>query len=180
MATAITEGCGNHITTMEEFSPEPEYPPIVSTSSKKDATFPRYISIPLGVSESESLSQPDKIDSPKIQLEVEDISSESQLHFGGELSQPLDQGSTPVLNDIKKGLEEEDQKLVDWVFSMYVPTCKRIIECCQEQPVNLLQLRQYLKLLSNSITFFCNEHQEIQKQRESVSHMSPSKSFSGK
>ena len=168
MATSLTE---NHIPN-EEFSPEPEYPVIISTSNDNlESTLPRYIT--LDVTFTESLSQPDLIDHV-----------ENDSHTGAndiptvDLSQPihLDNGEDVFTSDDKSVRGEEAGKLVDWVFNMYVPTCKSLLECCQSSSVDMKRLHQYLKLLSNSVTFFCNEHQQMRLLKESVS---PSKSFTG-
>ena len=168
MATSLAE---NHIPN-EEFSPEPDHPIIVSNSNDNlESTLPRYIT--LDVTFTESLSQPDIIDCVEIDLQKEanDIATV-------DLSQPihLDTEEDVFTGDDRSVRGEEAGKLVDWVFSMYVPTCKSLLECCQSSSVDMKRLHQYLKLLSNSITFFCNEHQQMRLLKESVS---PSKSFTG-
>ena len=122
----------------------------------------------------QSLSQPDILDHS-------DPQKDRSYPVGTDLSmsQPvrLDTMDDVFTTDNRSTREEEEVKLVDWVFNMYVPTCKSLLECCRSpSAVDLKKLHQYLKLLSNAITFFCNEHQQIQLQKESVS---PSKSFTG-
>ncbi len=166
MATSLTEERTSHM-IMDEISPEPEYLPIKSNSTTNtESTLPRYISFEIGITD--SLSQPDTLDYNQPQ--------QKQLKMAAnDLSQPMYFEPEEQYTETKSGLEEEEVKLIDWVFNMYVPTCKQLLEYCQGHSVNLIKLQQYLKLLSNSITFFCNEHQQIQKQKE----MSFSKSFTG-
>ena len=170
MATALAEERSSHM-IMDEFSPEPEYPPIVSNSNNTntESTLPRYISFEIAMTE--SLSQPDTLDRTQPQqkdgkMVIADLSQPMYLDMPEELFTD---------NSCKSSLEEEEIKLVDWVFNMYIPTCKRLLECCHGNAVDQKTLQQFLKLLSNSITFFCNEHQQLQKQKE----ISSSKSFTG-
>jgi hypothetical protein len=64
---------------------------------------------------------------------------------------------------------EEEKRLIDWSTNVFVPTCISLLEQCSKGDMNKVQT--YLRLLSNSITFFCNEHQ-------SITSFSPSRSTS--
>lgn len=72
----------------------------------------------------------------------------------------------------EKQESEEDKKLVDWVMNVFVPACKNLLEQCSEEPVITSKVQTYLRLLSNTITFFCNERQSPV--------VSPSRSVTGK
>lgn len=65
----------------------------------------------------------------------------------------------------------EDTKLVDWVTNVFIPACKNLLDQCSEYPVVITKVQTYLRLLNNTIMFFCNEHQSPV--------VSPSRSMSG-
>ena len=68
---------------------------------------------------------------------------------------------------------QEDKKLVDWVTNVFIPACKNLLDQCSEEPVIITKVQTYLRLLNNTIMFFCNEHQHSPV-------VSPSRSMSGK
>lgn len=70
--------------------------------------------------------------------------------------------------------EEEKKKLQDWAKNVYVPACRSLLEHCSIDTVSTKQVQTYLRLLANTITFFCNEHQSQQEIRR----ISPSRSES--
>lgn len=74
-------------------------------------------------------------------------------------------------DDVFKHEIEEDKKLVDWVMNVFVPACKSLLEQCSSEPVITSKVQTYLRLLGNTITFFCNEHQSPA--------VSPSRSMAG-
>lgn len=73
----------------------------------------------------------------------------------------------------KTNEHKEDKKLVDWVTNVFVPACKNLLEQCSVEPVVITKVQTYLRLLNNTIMFFCNEHQQSPV-------VSPSRSMSGK
>ena len=76
-----------------------------------------------------------------------------------------------VNDDVFKTEEEEDyKKLVDWATSVFIPACKSLLDQCSAETVINSKVQTYLRLLSNTIVFFCNEHSGI---------VSPSRSTSG-
>ena len=70
--------------------------------------------------------------------------------------------------------EEEKRKLQDWAKNVYVPACRSLLEHCSIDMVSTKQVQTYLRLLANTITFFCNEHQSQQE----LWRVSPSRSES--
>lgn len=74
-----------------------------------------------------------------------------------------------------KNEEEIERKLVDWAVNVYVPACKSLLQHCAAKKVVPSKVQADLRNLANTVTYFCNEHQE----RSNFSHrgLSPSKSF---
>lgn len=133
-------------------------------------------------------------DFPTIMINIKDDDrSHSTLHLN-EISSPWRKGndgsifaspftSRRVLNstneteddvftevvDIRTEEEVEDKKLVDWATNVFIPACKSLLDqCCEEKVINS-KIQMYLRLLSNTIVFFCNEHANIASNSRSIS-----------
>ena len=74
-----------------------------------------------------------------------------------------------------KSEEEIERKLVDWAINVYVPSCKTLLQHCATKKVVPRNVQADLQHLSNTVTFFCNEHQE--RSGSNRRSLSPSKSI---
>ena len=58
---------------------------------------------------------------------------------------------------------EADMKLVDWAFNVFVPTCRTLLNHCNEERMSTGVIQSDLRNLSNNISFFCHEHQRMSR-----------------
>ena len=166
-----------------EWSPEPDCPPIISSclNTCSTNTLPRVITLepsPNGFSHIEESA------TPMLNLKEPPNDIISRRLNDVFLPSPLMRHKPDIIVDDdvfseknERRDDKENENLVDWAFNMYVPACKRLLESCNTNPVDFQQIQVYLRLLTNTITFFCNEHQQLQNQHSRG--LSPSKSFTG-
>ena len=68
-----------------------------------------------------------------------------------------------------------EKKLVDWALNVYVPACRTLLQRCGAKKVDAKKVLSDLRNLSNTVNFFCTEHQKLNEIRSTHS-MSPSHS----
>lgn len=68
-----------------------------------------------------------------------------------------------------------EKKLVDWALNVYVPACRTLLQRCAAKKVDAKKVLADLRNLSNTVNFFCTEHQK-QNEIRSTHGMSPSHS----
>ena len=154
----------------DESSPEPNFPPIISGKGGEDLN-----EVCIVV---ENSLGPSSVNN-KLPI---DVFPPAFWFKRGSREDLLARESIPIIgiddddvfSDDKENIESKDnKKLVDWATNVYVPACKDLLYHCSQEPVSSVKVQTYLRLLGNTITFFCNEHQSP------VHGISPSRSMTG-
>ncbi|XP_019849732.1 PREDICTED: uncharacterized protein LOC100632362 isoform X1 [Amphimedon queenslandica] len=162
----------------EKESPQPHTPPIVATvptiskpSSDEEGPI-MYVSQPnqWPINSSNEKVNP-ALASPLTSRRIPNRSTIPAIDIIGNNHDTINDDDD-VFATNKTTEHQEDKKLVDWVTNVFVPACKNLLDQCSEKPVIITKVQTYLRLLNNTIMFFCNEHQQS-------SVVSPSRSMSG-
>ena len=92
---------------------------------------------------------------------------EEKLFKGGDVIPPpgLDQEDDIFIDGELSDMQEQaDTKLINWAYNDFVPACHQLLSECsgsvKSTQIKSTNIQADLRSLSNSITFFCSEHQQ--------------------
>ena len=89
-------------------------------------------------------------------LEEEDSPTTSRANIISQIS-ILDTDEDEVFPDSELVCTDNDEKLIDWAFNVFVPVCRNLLFACGKEVPSSKQVLASLNTVSNTINFFCNK-----------------------